>query len=262
MKYIKKLGACSFKLAAIGINPDGKNINRSRGSTAPDHLREMVMSGDADLGVAFDGDGDRILVIDAKGNLLDGDHLMYIISKYFKALSQWDSDQVVVGTVMSNIGLEKALAREGIGFVRTGVGDRNVFFSMKEHKSSIGGEQSGHIILKHFQKTGDGILTAIFLLKALSYFKINAEDLFQELDLNPQVTKNIPVSKKRNLQDWDQLNEMLLNFNQKYGDEARILIRYSGTEPLVRIMVESSDMSIINDNLAKFQDLFNSNSGG
>lgn len=246
----------------IHAEPDGKNINRECGSTHLDPLKETVINQDADLGLAFDGDGDRVLFVDSSGRLLDGDYTLFMLSQYFlHTRSHKDFNKIVVGTVMGNLGLEKALEQLGITYTRTQVGDKYVYQEMKNLHSILGGEQSGHTILRSFQKTGDGILTALYFLKAAAYLGIKPAELFEQLLLYPQVTKNIKIREKKDLDQWDQLNEMIAAFHSRYGDNSRLLVRYSGTEPKIRIMMESEHQTIIDENIGKFEHLIKSTIG-
>lgn len=246
----------------LHAEPDGKNINRECGSTDLEPLKKTVISQNADLGIAFDGDGDRVLFLDPNGRLLDGDYTLLILSQYFlQTRSHKDFNKIVVGTVMGNLGLEKSLEQLGITYIRTRVGDKYVYREMKNQHSILGGEQSGHTILRSFQKTGDGILTALYFLKAAAYLGIKPAELFEQLFLYPQVTKNIKIREKKDLDHWDQLNEMMTAFHSSHGDNSRLLIRYSGTEPKIRIMMESEHPSIVDENIGKFEHLIKSTIG-
>jgi phosphoglucosamine mutase len=251
-----------FDTHVINNRPDGKNINLDCGSTMPEHLKKTMKEQQADLGISFDGDGDRVIMVDNKGNILDGDHILYLISKYLPE-SEFDDNfnKVVVGTVMGNLGLEKALNQMGVKYIRTQVGDKHVYREMKQQQSILGGEQSGHIILRSLQKTGDGILTALYFLKALFYFGLTPTDLFHWLHLYPQFVKNIKIREKRELGQWDELNQMIKEFNTHHGENSRILIRYSGTEPKIRVMIESEEEAVIQKNIGKFEHLIKSTIG-
>ncbi len=247
---------------AIHAEPDGKNINRECGSTHLEPLKKTVIGLNADLGIAFDGDGDRVLFVDRSGRLLDGDYTLFILSRYFlHTRADKDFNKIVVGTVMGNLGLEKSLEQLGITYTRTQVGDKYVYREMKNLHSILGGEQSGHTILRSFQKTGDGILTALYFLKAMAYLGIKPVELFEQLLLYPQVTKEIKIREKKDLDRWDPLNEMIADFNTRYGDNSRLLIRYSGTEPKIRLMMESEHQAIIDENIGKFESLIRSTIG-
>lgn len=245
----------------IAAAPDGQNINRDCGAAHPENLGNEVIARRAGIGIAFDGDGDRVIFADNKGNILDGDHSLYIIAKYLLETNS-KFNKTAVGTIMSNLGLEKALAEPGIKFYRTPVGDYHVYQEMKRVNAIIGGEQSGHTILRSLQRTGDGILTALYFLKALAYFDLNPAQLFDALHLFPQVTRDIEIKEKRDLERWDELKKMIKDFNDKHKENSRIIIRYSGTEHKIRVMIESADRSIIQENLPKFESLIISEIGG
>ncbi|HLP60204.1 MAG TPA: hypothetical protein VK186_15300 [Candidatus Deferrimicrobium sp.] len=240
-----------FSPRVINNIPNGKNINRGCGSTDIDMLKRQVKEDRADLGIAFDGDGDRVIMVEPGGNILDGDHILYLIAQYFLETNH-DFNKIVVGTVQGNLGLEKALNKIGIQYTRTQVGDKYVYEEMKKQQSILGGEQSGHTILSSFQRTGDGILAALFFLKALFHFQLTPGEVFQKLHLYPQTTRNIPIREKPDLKQWDELNGMIREFEKRHGLNSRVLIRYSGTEPLIRVMLESEEQSVIHEYMEKF----------
>ncbi len=252
--------AAGFEIQAIHTNPDGQNINQHSGSTNPQRLKQHVIASRADLGIAFDGDGDRAIFVDRIGNILDGDHSLYAIARYLLDTNP-GFNKIVVGTVVGNLGLERILAGMGVQYLRAQVRDKHVYQEMKKHGAILGGEQSGHTILKTLQRTGDGILTAIYFLKALFYLDLKPEDIFKQLIRYPQVTRNIEIRRKKDLHTWKELNEMIAEFNNKYGLSSRVLVRYSGTEPKIRIMLESEHDSIIGKNLEKFENLIQSTIG-
>jgi phosphoglucosamine mutase len=240
---------------AIGYaRPDGRNINAKCGSTFPAAMQKMVATEKADLGLAFDGDADRVIFSDRGGRILEGDHALYLIARYLLA-SEPRFNRKVVGTIMSNFGLEKALNKIGIEFLRAGVGDKYVYRMMKKSGAILGGEPSGHIILRHRQTTGDGFLAALFFLKALAYFHCDAAQARGQLRLFPQQTINIRVRRKKDLPGWKSLQRTAREFENRHGKKARLLIRYSGTEPKLRIMMEALDPEIIRKNLPIFRSL-------
>jgi len=248
-----------FEPILLNVEPDGRNINRQCGSTYLEPLKEAVLTQEAELGLAFDGDGDRVLFMDNKGRTLNGDHSLYILARFFlDTLPARDFNKVIVGTVMGNLGLEKAFKRMGITYLRTPVGDKFVYQEMKRQHSILGGEESGHTILRNFQKTGDGILTALYFLKSLNHFDLSPGKIFDQLTLYPQVLKNIRIKEKKDLEKWDSLKEETEKFNNRYGENSRLLIRYSGTEPKIRLMIESEHQTIINENIGKFTELIQS----
>ncbi len=258
-------GAASFLAPALfrrlGLNavvahakPDGRNINAGCGSTQPAALQKLVAKHRAALGLAFDGDADRVIFCDAEGRLLEGDHTLFLLARYLRE-TEPRFNRVVVGTVMSNLGLERALSREGIAFLRADVGDKHVLRLMKKNGAILGGEPSGHVILRHRQSSGDGLLTALCFLKALRHFAWDAAQLHERLSLFPQRTLSIRVSRKRDLRRWPAFAREASRFAGRHGRRARLLARYSGTEPKLRIMIEARDPEIIDRTMPVFQSL-------
>lgn len=256
-RFFKKLG---MEIIAIHAEPDGKNINERCGSTDLANLKDTVLDHRADLGIAFDGDGDRVLFVDRQGGVIDGDLCLFMISDYLSHQNR-NFNRILVGTVMTNLGLEKALNEKGIELVRTDVGDRFVYQEMKRRNAILGGEKSGHIILRDLQKSGDGILTALYFLKSLDFLKVDIDEVKNRAFLYPQIEKNISIREKKSLQEWPELNDLLTQFNTRYGKNSRVLIRYSGTEPKIRLMMESRDRGIIDGNIKPFVDLIQSTIG-
>lgn len=253
-----------FDPVVVNASPDGKNINLDCGSMHLEPLKQTVSERKADLGIAFDGDGDRVLMVDGSGNQLDGDHVLYIISRYLSEPGSELHDKfnrVVVGTVMSNLGLEKALERMDIRFIRSDVGDRHVYREMKERDVLLGGEQSGHTILRAFRRSGDGILTALYFLKSLFHLGISVSDVSRELRLYPQLMRSIRIREKRAMAEWDELLQLQESFEARHGENSRVLIRYSGTEPKIRVMMESADQRIIDENFHLFEELIKTTIG-
>jgi phosphoglucosamine mutase len=234
--------------------PNGRNINRGCGSTYPAALRELVRQNDAGLGIAFDGDADRVIFADARGRILAGDHALFLIARYLRETEPRFNGKVV-GTVMSNLGLERAFAGMGIEFLRADVGDKYVFRLMKKSGAILGGEPSGHVILRHRQPTGDGPLTALFLMKALRFFACDAAAALDQLPLFPQQTLDIRIRRKKELKGWEELRKACGRFARQYGRQARLLVRYSGTEPKVRVMIEARDQDTIEKNMPVFRSL-------
>ena len=236
----RELGA---KVITIGDHPDGININDGVGSTHPEALIEKVLATKADLGIAFDGDGDRVMMVDSHGHLLDGDALLYIIAK--DRFEQNKLNGGVVGTLMSNLGLELALKREGIEFTRSAVGDRYVMETLLAKKWNLGGENSGHIICLNYVSTGDGIVSALQVLKAAIRQGKSLEDLVSSLDMFPQELINLRLSAGFDaLSDEKVLSEVKAVENE-LGTRGRVLLRKSGTEPVVRVMVEGEDREYV-----------------
>jgi phosphoglucosamine mutase len=239
---------------------DGRNINASCGSTSPQALQRLVRAKKVDLGMAFDGDADRVIFVDREGEILNGDHALYLLAEYLRRREP-RFNGVVVGTVMANLGLEKALVAAGIRFLRTDVGDSRVYGQMKKTGAILGGEPSGHIILRHRQTTGDGLLAALFFMKALDFFGWSAGDVGRRLRVFPQRTVNIPIRRKKNLARWQALVRAEKEFARAHGRQARLLIRYSGTEPLVRVMMEARDAAVIENRLPHFTALIQNEIG-
>jgi phosphoglucosamine mutase len=227
-KLFQRAGA---EVLAFFNTPDGRNINRACGSTHPEALARFVVELGLDLGVAFDGDGDRALFVDRKGRLFHGDHVLYLLAKAL-------GEEGVVGTVMSNMALEVRLKEEGIAFHRAAVGDRYVLEMLKEKGLHLGGEPSGHVILRRHHTTGDGLLTALFVLKALKALGGDLADWYEALPLYPQVLKNVRVADKARVMAHPALREAIAEAERALQGLGRVNVRPSGTEPLVRVMVE------------------------
>lgn len=241
--------------AAFGhARPDGRNINAGCGSTAPAALQRLVGRRHAALGLALDGDADRALFCDAGGGLLEGDHVLYLLALYLREREP-RFRPLVVGTVMSNLGLEQALARAGIGFLRADVGDKHVYRLMARCGAILGGEPSGHVILRHRHTSGDGLLTALYVLRALGHFAWDAAELGRRLRLFPQRTVSIRVRRRPALSRWPALQAEAARFARAHGDRARLLVRYSGTEPKLRVMIEARDPGTIEASMPVFQSL-------
>jgi len=238
------------KVRLIHASPDGTNINRGCGSTDPRSLSQEVKATQADLGAALDGDGDRLQVVDETGNLVDGDRILYLLSEYLTTTVPGFPAHVV-GTVMSNLGLERALQERGIGFSRAAVGDRFVYREMTRRRARIGGEPSGHIILKPWQNSGDGLLVTFQVQLAMRYFRKPLSRLSDRLQLFPQQNRSIPISRKRDLDDWPELQAELDHFRKREGADSRLLVRYSGTEPIIRVMIESRRHEVIETYMEK-----------
>ena len=234
----EELGA---NVVRLGNEPDGFNINHGVGSTQPGALREAVVREGADLGIAFDGDGDRVLMVDSRGNLIDGDQLLYLIAKSRLLTGAMRGE--VVGTLMSNLGFEHALKRLGIGFARTKVGDRYIMERLKASDGILGGEPSGHIICRDRTTTGDGIVSALQVLAALDRLGTRLDDLGTEVELYPQVLVNVRLDQPRDVLSLPEVQDAVATAESELAGRGRVLLRPSGTEPLVRVMVEGSDRS-------------------
>ncbi|MDR1781596.1 MAG: phosphoglucosamine mutase [Bacilli bacterium] len=229
------------------INSDynGKNINLNCGSTHLEELQKKVKEGNYDLGIAFDGDADRMLAIASNGDIIDGDYIIYICAKYLASTNRLNKDTVVC-TIMANMGLFKALDKLNIKYEKTQVGDKYVYEVMEKENYQLGGEQSGHIIFKEFASTGDGMLSALQLMAALSYLKTDAQSIMQEVTIFPQVLKNVKVKDKKTLLKNQNLLDEVSKVENELANEGRVLLRASGTEPLVRVMVEASSIDLCN----------------
>ena len=229
-----------FDVTVIGGEPDGRNINKGVGSTHPESLAEVVRRERHRLGVAFDGDGDRAILVDGGGRVLDGDHVMLMCAKQMKLEGRLRGD-AVVATVMSNIGLELALRNLDIELIRTQVGDKYVMEEMQRRSSSLGGEQSGHLIYSDYLFTGDGLITALNVLRTMAASGRELADLADDLTTYPQVLLNVRVREKANLASIPQVAAVMARVEDRLGGNGRLLVRYSGTEPLLRVMLEGQN---------------------
>lgn len=234
------LGADTF---VINAEPNGFNINRDAGSTHIDGLRKYVVENKLDLGFAFDGDCDRCIAVDNEGNIIDGDSILYILANFMKKDGALDSNTVVT-TVMSNIGLYKAFDELGIKYEKTDVGDKNVHDRMYEKDIELGGEQSGHIIIKKFANTGDGILTSLKIMEAMIESKSDLKSLVRDLKIYPQVLINVKVKDKNTVLDNEYVKASVEKIEKELEDSGRVLVRKSGTELLIRVMVEAETEEI------------------
>lgn len=232
----EELGA---QVTPIGTEPDGFNINRGVGSTSPAELSQQVKKKKAHLGIAFDGDGDRVLMVDSRGRLVDGDQLIYIIAKH--RLAQGALTGPVVGTLMSNLGFEHALGKLGIGFARTKVGDRYIMERLKRDDGILGGEPSGHIICRDRTTTGDGIVAALQVLQALVETGTTIEEQVAEVELYPQLLLNVPLDQQRDIVGLPAIQAGVAAAERELAGKGRVLLRPSGTEPLIRVMVEGEN---------------------
>ncbi|MBX3089535.1 MAG: phosphoglucosamine mutase [Cryobacterium sp.] len=230
----------------IGANPDGLNINDGVGSTHLEHLTAAVLEHKADLGIAHDGDADRALAIDADGNQIDGDQIMAILALALKEQGELAED-TLVATVMSNLGLKKAMAEHGIRIVETKVGDRYVLEALVEKNLSLGGEQSGHLIMTRYATTGDGLLTGLHLAAELVRTGKSLKELASVMTVYPQTMVNVKDVDHESLGDDDAIAAAVVVAQEKLGNRGRVLLRPSGTEPLVRVMVEASDQELADE---------------
>ena len=233
-----------FEVECIGVTPDGRNINLGCGSTAPEKLARLVVEGQHAMGVAFDGDGDRAIFVDGTGQIVDGDAVMLMCAKQMKAEGRLKGN-ALVATVMSNIGLELALKEASIGMVRTAVGDKYVMEEMLKRDLPLGGEQSGHIIFSEYLFTGDGLATALNVLRTMSAARRELRDLASELTTYPQVLLNLRVRQKVDLKTVAEIASVIASVESRLAGNGRLLVRYSGTEPLLRVMLEGQDPATI-----------------
>ena len=232
---LSQLGAT---LEVIHSEPNGININNKCGSTHPENLQEIMREGTYDVGFAFDGDADRLIAVDEEGNLINGDYILHICGKYMKKKGLLKDDTVVT-TVMANLGLYKAFEENGIKTVKTNVGDKYVFESMIANDFKVGGEQSGHIIFKDYETTGDGLFSALRLLQVMIDEKKSLKQLGEDLFIYPQLLVNMTVKDKNAVLNDESVNAVIKEVEEELGNEGRILVRPSGTEPLLRVMVEA-----------------------
>lgn len=230
--------ALGAKTYVINAQPDGTNINNNAGSTHIEGLQKYVVENGLDVGFAYDGDADRCLCVDEKGNLVDGDAILYIYGKYMKERGKLLTNTVVT-TVMSNFGLYKAFDELGIGYAKTAVGDKYVYEYMNQNGCRIGGEQSGHIIFSKYASTGDGILTSLKMMEVMMAKKAKMSQLTEGLSIYPQVLENVRVLDKTAAQEDPDVKAAVKAVEEALGDTGRILVRESGTEPLLRVMVEA-----------------------
>lgn len=226
-------------ISTMGASPDGLNINEGVGSTHPEKLQQFVLERGADVGLAFDGDGDRLIAVDEKGQIVDGDQIMFIIGKYLNAKGLLKKN-TVVSTVMSNMGFYKALEENGMTSVQTAVGDRYVVEEMKANDFNVGGEQSGHIIFLDYNTTGDGLLTGIQLVNIMKSTGKKLSELAAEMTIFPQELVNVRVSDKHAVTQNEKVAAVIAEVEAEMAGNGRVLVRPSGTEPLVRVMVEAS----------------------
>ena len=251
-KIYQRLGA---DIIVINNIPNGKNINVNCGSTHPELLQEVVKVYKADLGLAFDGDADRLIAVDHTGNIIDGDLIIAIIAQSLQKRGLLNDNKVVT-TVLSNMGFEKYMEEKGIGLIRANVGDRYVLEKMKEFGLNLGGEQSGHILMLDYNTTGDGILSSIQLVSAVLESEKTLNELVKDIKLWPQDMKNITVSKEKK-ENWEtdkELSDFIKVKEKEINGKGRILVRASGTEPLIRVMVEAETQELVDRYVKELSD--------
>ena len=230
--------ALGAKTYTINASPDGLNINREAGSTHIEVLAKYVKENQLDVGFAFDGDADRCIAVDERGQVINGDHILYVLAMQLKKNGDLVNNTVVT-TIMSNMGLYRALKSADVRYEQTTVGDRYIYENMQHTCNCIGGEQSGHIILSKYATTGDGILTAIKLMEAIIREKMPLSKLAEPVQMLPQVTKNVRVADKSAVKNHSAVQSSLQSVSERLGESGRILLRESGTEPVIRVMVEA-----------------------
>ena len=230
--------ALGAKTYVINSEPDGTNINKDCGSTHIEHLQRYVVENRLEAGFAYDGDADRCLAVDENGKLVDGDLILYICGKYLKEQGRLNGDTIVT-TIMSNLGLYKACDKVGLKYEKTAVGDKYVSENMTANNYSLGGEQSGHIIFSKYATTGDGILTSLLIMEVMLEKKQSLAKLTEEVTIYPQLLKNVRVADKKQARENPAVIEAIAKVTEELGDNGRILVRESGTEPVIRVMVEA-----------------------
>ena len=248
------LGATTF---VINNNPNGTNINENAGSTHIEYLQQFVIENGLDVGFAFDGDADRCLAVDEQGGLVDGDLILYVVAKYMKERGKLDNTKVVT-TIMSNFGLYKALDDLGIGYEKTAVGDKYVYENMRENGHYIGGEQSGHIIFSKYATTGDGMLTAIKLMQVILDKKTSLSELTRDVTIYPQILKNVRVPDKDAVLNHPDVQAKVAQVTEELQGNGRVLLRKSGTEPVLRVMAEAPSYDICEEKVNAIIDAMNS----
>ena len=236
----EELGA---EVSSIGVNPDGFNINNGYGATQPGNLAQAVSDKQADLGIAFDGDGDRLIMVDDKGELVDGDEVLYIIASTKKE----KLNGAVVGTQMSNLGLQHAVEKLDLGFLRSAVGDRHVMALLEKNNLKLGGESSGHVINLNLASTGDGTISALQVLESIVKSDKSLHELKKGMTKYPQKLVNVKLETKVSLSDFPAIDAAVKEAESELGESGRVLLRPSGTEPLVRVMVEGENYAQVND---------------
>lgn len=239
----EELGA---EVISLGNTPNGTNINKSCGALHPQMCAENVKKYRADLGVCLDGDGDRLTIVDSSGEVIHGDKLIGLCGKFLKDNQEIGPTNEVVGTVMSNFGLEYYLKENGLKFTRTQVGDRYIVEHMRQTGALFGGEPSGHLVFKKYSTTGDGILAALKVIESIKFYDRDLSELSKDIELFPQEMKNVAVLKRVPFEEVSDIKKAMTHAEAKLGKEGRILLRYSGTEPLARVMVEGRDSKLVN----------------
>ncbi len=250
--------ALGAKTYTIHNEPDGTNINTNCGSTHIEVIQKYVLENELDIGFAYDGDADRCLAVDDKGNIIDGDLILYLCGVYQKERGEL-ANNTVVTTVMSNLGLYKAFDQHGISYEKTAVGDKYVYENMQKNGHTLGGEQSGHIIFSKYAVTGDGILTSLMLMEVMLEKKMKLSDLLKDIKIYPQLLVNVRVKDKPAARNDADVIAATNEVEEALGDDGRILIRESGTEPVIRVMVEAKTDELCKEYVSKVVDVLKSN---
>jgi len=238
----EELGA---EVITLGNTPNGTNINQGCGALHPEACADAVKKYRADLGVCLDGDGDRLTIVDGNGSVIHGDRLIGLCGKFLRDNQELGPTREVVGTVMSNFGLEVYFNQLGLNFIRTQVGDRYIVEHMRNSGALFGGEPSGHLVFKRYSTTGDGILAALKVIESIKFYDKDLADLTNEVELYPQKMENVIVQKRVPFESVKEITDSVKEAEQKLGKRGRVLLRYSGTEPLARVMVEGSDGTLV-----------------
>ena len=245
------LGARTY---VMGDEPDGFNINNGVGSTHIDALRRFVVANGLDIGFAYDGDADRCLAVDEQGTVITGDHILYVCGRHLKQGGELPHNTVVT-TIMSNFGLYRAFDREGIAYAKTAVGDKYVYEYMAKNGCALGGEQSGHIIFSKYASTGDGVLTSLKLMEVMLERKLPMSKLLEGLTIYPQVLENVRVRDKKTAREDSDVQAAVEAAAARLGDTGRILVRESGTEPVLRVMAEAPEDAVCRECVAQVVDV-------
>lgn len=243
-QVFEELGA---EVIILGNNPNGTNINKNCGALYPQLCADTVKLYRADLGVCLDGDGDRLTIISGQGEVIDGDKVIGICGKFLKDKGELGASNEVVGTVMSNFGVESYLEKNGIKFTRTQVGDRYIVEHMRKSGALFGGEPSGHLVFKKYSTTGDGILAALKLIESMKFYGKDLSTLANEITLYPQIMKNVKVASRVDFEEVESIQKALQEADIRLNGSGRVLLRYSGTEALARVMVEGKDEVLVNE---------------
>ncbi len=240
----EELGA---EVITLGANPNGRNINDNCGALHPQNCAKAVVENKANLGFCFDGDADRLIIIDDKGEILQGDLLIGLLAKFLKDRNHLGAANEVVGTVMSNLGLENYLTKNDIKFTRTKVGDRYLIERMRASGALFGGENSGHLIFGEYATTGDAIIAALKVIECAYYYKDKLKNIIADIELYPQILKNVKVKKKIPFKDSKEIQRAINEIETEFDGNGRVLLRYSGTENLARVMIEGKDKKLVEE---------------